>query len=159
MSSSKSQVYFNKFENKLVVNFTGTRTKNTKEFLNDFGTDLYLAAGFLKNTNRYKDAHSLLRLAKNKYGVATAEVTGHSLGGTLAQYVSSKDDTVITVNAGSTFGQKGKSNQRNIRFEGDIVSFLGEGYDTYKNVNSSYNPIANVFSAHALGNAKAVLES
>jgi hypothetical protein len=58
----------------------------------DVGTDMYLAMGKLKDTSRYKEAGKTLDNAKHKYGVDSATVTGHSLGGAIAQYMNSKND-------------------------------------------------------------------
>jgi hypothetical protein len=45
LSSSNHQVYYNNKNKKLLFNVTGTKS------LSDWGTDAYLAAGKLKDTN------------------------------------------------------------------------------------------------------------
>ena len=51
LSSHNQQVYFNPEKNDLIYNVTGSHN------LKDWGTNLYLATGNLKKTNRFKEAH------------------------------------------------------------------------------------------------------
>ena len=52
--------------------------------LRDWGTDIYLGLGKLKDTNRYKEAKSVYDKAKSKYNPLQCSAIGHSLGGTIA---------------------------------------------------------------------------
>ena len=54
LSKHNEQVWVNPIEQKLLYSVAGTHN------LNDWGTDLYLAAGHLKDTNRYKEADKTL---------------------------------------------------------------------------------------------------
>jgi hypothetical protein len=54
--------------------------------------------------------------------VDSATVTGHSLGGAIAQYMSSKNDKVYTLDKGATIGQKTRTNESAYRSSGDLVS-------------------------------------
>jgi predicted alpha/beta-fold hydrolase len=65
--------------------------------LSDWGTDIYLAAGKLKSINWYKEADNVLKKAKQKYHPKETVVSGHSLGGTIARYNSSKGDRGLTL--------------------------------------------------------------
>lgn len=58
LSNGNNQVYFNPTDKKLLYSVTGTHN------LKDWGTDLYLATGHLKETNRYKEAKRTLESAK-----------------------------------------------------------------------------------------------
>ena len=78
LSNANQQAYFNPEKKKLIDTSTGTH--NAK----DSGTNAYLAAGKIKDTNRYKSADDGLKKAKLKYGVSNASIYGHSLGGTIA---------------------------------------------------------------------------
>jgi hypothetical protein len=119
LSNDNEQVYYNPNQNKLLYNVAGTHN------LKDVGTDVYLALGGLKNTNRYKEADETLKKAKAKYGVNNATITSHSLGGSIAQGIAKPDDQEYSLNAGYTIGQKTKgANQHNYRTQGDVVSFL-----------------------------------
>ena len=54
LSNHNQQVWYNPNEKKLLYNVAGTHN------LTDWGTDAYLLAGKLKDTNRYKEADSIL---------------------------------------------------------------------------------------------------
>ena len=49
---------------------------------------------------------------------------GHSLGGTIARYIGSKNDNVKTLDKGATIGQKVRSNEHAYRTAFDPVSLL-----------------------------------
>lgn len=151
LSNSNQQVYFNPNENKLLVNVAGTHN------LSDVGTDIYLAFGDLKGTNRYKQARDTLNKAKEKYGVQNATITGHSLGGAISQYIAGKNDKAITLDKGATIGQKTRGNESAYRVEGDVVSLLSSGAKrskTLENDKPSFLPIRNVLNAHAVDRIK-----
>ena len=61
LSNDNQQVYYDKKKKKLLVSVAGTHN------LKDVGTDVYLAMGHLKDTNRYKEADRILKEAKQKY--------------------------------------------------------------------------------------------
>lgn len=121
LSNGNTQIYYNPRENKLLNTVTGTHN------LSDWGTDAYLAMGHLKDTTRYKEADRALKEAKRKYGVNNAIVAGHSLGGSIASQIASKNDKAFALDAGYTIGQKTRSyggNHQNYRTSGDVVSLL-----------------------------------
>jgi hypothetical protein len=118
LSNDNQQVYYNKKKKKLLVSVAGTHN------LSDVGTDAYLAMGHLKDTNRYKEAENVLNKAKSKYGVDSATVVGHSLGGSISQYIAGSKDKAITLDKGATIGQKTRSNENAYRTKGDAVSLL-----------------------------------
>ncbi len=136
LSNGNQQIYYNPQERKLLNTVAGTHN------LSDWGTDLYLAAGHLKDTNRYKDADRTLKEAKKKYGVDTATVVGHSLGGSIGQGIASANDQYYGLNAGYTVGQKSRSNNGNfhhLRTEFDIVSGLGANSKNMKTLQNKNN--------------------
>jgi len=119
LSNHNQQVWYNPNDKKLLYNIAGTHN------IKDWGTDLYLALGKLKDTNRYKEAKQTLENAKLKYGNdITTNITGHSLGGAIAQYVGDKNDKVYTLNKGATIGQKTRNNETAFRTSGDAVRVL-----------------------------------
>ena len=109
LSNHNQQVYYNPTDRKLIVNVAGTHN------LHDVGTDLYLAAGKLKDTNRYKEADKIFKEAKQKYRPSKTNVVGHSLGGSIASYISGNNDKVHTLNSGYTIGEKTKKIEMNIK--------------------------------------------
>jgi hypothetical protein len=139
LSNHNQQVYYKPNEKKLLVSVAGTHN------LSDWGTDLALATGNLKNTSRYKEADSILKKAKQKYNPSNTTVAGHSLGGSIASYIASKAgrDKAITLDAGYTIGQRTRSNTQALRSAGDAVSLLGANAKHTKTINNG-----NIISNH-----------
>jgi len=124
LSNHNQQVWYNPNDRKLMVNVAGTHN------LSDWGTDLYLALGHLKHTNRYKEADSTLEKAREKYKPAQTVVTGHSLGSTIGAYMADKNDLFYGLDGGYTVGQKTRSEEgkhKYYRTSGDAVSLFGSG--------------------------------
>ncbi len=152
LSNHNEQVFYNPKEKKLLYSIAGTHN------LSDWGTDAYLASGHLKDTNRYKEADKVLKEAKKKYAGSSTTVTGHSLGGSIAGYVSSKEDNVITLDKGATIGQPVRNNERAFRSSGDVVSLLNANskhMTTFMNPNfrTGIAPI-DIVKAHDINNIK-----
>ena len=155
MSNHNEQVYYNPQTNKLLVSIAGTHN------VSDWGTDLYLAAGHLKDTSRYKEAEKTLHDAKTKYNVTEADVVGHSLGASVGAGVASSADHFTGLNAGYTIGQKTRSNNGNhnqYRNAGDMVSILGanaRNMHTLKNPNIKTGILPlDILRAHNVSNIK-----
>jgi hypothetical protein len=131
LSNRNQQVWYNPNDRKLLYNIAGTHN------IKDVGTDVYLAVGKLKDTNRYKEAKQTLENAKLKYGRdITTNITGHSLGGAIAQYIGNKNDKVYTLDKGATMGQKTRSNENAYRTSGDAVSVLSTGATRMKTLEN-----------------------
>jgi hypothetical protein len=118
LSNHNQQVYYHPNDNKLVFSVTGSHN------LKDWGTNMYLAAGKLKDTNRYKEADKTFKAAKEKYKPSHTTVSGHSLGGAISGYIAGKNDDVITLDKGATIGQNVRGNETHYRTKGDVVSLL-----------------------------------
>jgi hypothetical protein len=152
LSNGNQQVYYNPNDKKLLFSVTGTHN------LSDWGTDAYLLAGKLKDTNRYKEADQRLKEAKQKYNVDNATVVGHSLGGTIGGYIASKGDDVYTLDKGATFGQPVKQNENAFRTSGDVVSILDANATHMKtldnpNISTGILPV-DILNAHFKDNIK-----
>lgn len=119
LSNHNQQVYYNPQHKKLVVSVAGTHN------LRDWGTDFYLGLGKLKDTNRYKEAKLVYDKAKAKYNPLQSSAVGHSLGGTIANYIASGNDKAYGLDAGYTIGQTARNNSKQYRSSGDVVSALG----------------------------------
>jgi hypothetical protein len=150
LSNDNEQVYFNPAEKKMIFNVAGTHN------LKDWGTNAALAAGQLKSTKRYKDAHKKIRDAKTKYGDTETVVTGHSLGHAIASGISSKNDKVITYDGAYAIGQKTRGNTTHYRTKGDAVSIMGSGAKHTVNLENKNMPtnnnIYNALKAHKVEN-------
>lgn len=124
----ETMVAYNPFDKKVLFIPNGTEFKNTgtnqKTKEKDLLTDFNLALGGIKQTGRYKDTKNTLTKAHDKYKDANFIVAGHSLGGTLGNYVAEKKDKVITYNAGFSPNMKARENVTNYRTQGDVVSVL-----------------------------------
>ena len=82
MSDQETRVFVKKIGNghKVIISFRGTA--NTQDIVTDVGIVKGERAGrFLKAMDQAKKVIA-------KYGRANVEVTGHSLGGTIARYIS-----------------------------------------------------------------------
>ena len=122
LSTKNNKVWVNPKKHKLLYTVAGTDKYSPK----DWGTDLYLALGGLKPTDRYKSADNTLKLAKQKYLNYKTVVAGHSLGSTIGQQIASKGggDKFYGLDGGFTIGQKLSDNKNwnNYRVGGDLVS-------------------------------------
>jgi len=158
LSNHNQQVWYNPNDKKMMVNIAGTHN------LKDWGTDVALAFGKLKSTGRYKQAEKVLKQAKSKYGNdIQTNITGHSLGGSIAQKIGSKkdNDKVIALDSGYTIGQKTRSydgNQQHFRTKGDVVSLLGSNAKNMKtlknnNIKTGILPY-DVLKSHDIENIK-----
>jgi hypothetical protein len=80
---------------------------------------------------------------------------GHSLGGTLAQYLGKKGDNVLSLDAGYTLFQKTRGTA--YRTSGDLVSLLGSNgkhMNTLENKNLISGGILGTYYAHNVDNIK-----
>lgn len=93
LSSSDWDVYVNNNTKKATIAFRGTDASHPwrSTFWRDMGADAARFFGAEKINNRFKRVDRVTQQAINKYGGAdNVEVTGHSLGGAEAAYVSDK---------------------------------------------------------------------
>ena len=157
LSNDNEQVYYNPKEKKLLYSIAGTHN------LSDVGTDIYLAGGALKSTNRYKEADETLKKSKAKYNPQQTVVVGHSLGSSIGQGVASKagKDKFYGLDAGYTFGQKTRDSNGNFhhyRTSGDAVSILGSNAKHVKNLTNSNTRTGiipyDAYIAHNVSNIK-----
>ena len=131
LSNHNQSIFYNKKKSKLLTSVAGTHN------LKDAVTDVWLAVGGLKSTNRYKEAKSTLEKARTKYKPKDTSIVGHSLGGSIAQAIASNTDRVTTFNGASLPFQNSQTNQTNYRTRGDVVSGFAIGKQHTKTLNSS----------------------
>ena len=148
LSNIQTKVFYNpEADNPLLITYRGT-----KNLLNDVPTDIALAFGQLKHTDRYKDSKYIYQKAKEKYH-SNALLVGHSLGGSLASAVSEANDKVITYNKGSAGfvgpATETKANETAYRWNGDILSAMSV-FDKHKPI--TLGGFKDPISAHHLSN-------
>ena len=144
LSNRKHRVFTDANNNPHVV-FTGTRT------LGDVITDGALALGLGRFTNRFQDSKALVQKVKDKYGTNSINISGHSLGASLAEYAGGKNDKVITFDKGVGLGDIGKrinKNQTDIRTGTDPVSILSLTQTGGKHITIPKTNYANLLYAH-----------
>jgi hypothetical protein len=156
LSNRNEQVYYNKNTNKMLFNVNGTNPFSPRDIM----TDVYLAFGGLKLTNRYKEAEQTLKNARNKYNPQETTLTGHSLGGSITSYLGSKgaNDKIITLDKGATIGQKTRNIEKAYRTEADVVSLLNANSKHMttlhnNNIKTGILPI-DALNAHNVSNIK-----
>lgn len=158
LSTENEQVYYNPYTHQLLINVDGTDATNKRGMLlQDLGTDAYLAAGHLKDTDRYKSVKKLIEKSKDKYKVTGAILTGHSLGGGLVNLAAGKNDNAVTLDAGFTAGQTARKNVKNYRSSGDWVSTFAPWANTTTLDNPNWktgNTLYDGYQAHNVDNIK-----
>jgi len=157
LSNKNNKVFYNQAQKKLIFIVKGTNPTSAK----DVYTDVALSFGRLKNTDRYKDSDKRLKQAKQKYGVSSALVVGHSLGAIISKYIAGSSDKVVQYNSASVIGEKPRDNVTSYRTSGDLVSLLNKNtsitLDKEKtNISDAFGSVGRALSAHELDQIKNV---
>ena len=87
LSNRREKVY--KKDNDVYLAFRGTML-NTKDAIRDLGTDTLVGLGLEPLGSRFKKGLRTANKVKEKYSDNNIQLVGHSLGGNIANYVSSK---------------------------------------------------------------------
>lgn len=86
LSNPVRKVYVNK-EGKATVAFRGTKLKD-RGVMDELATDALIGLGLQNKSNRFKKDVDVTNRAIAKYGRENVSLTGHSMGGSRAAYVS-----------------------------------------------------------------------
>ena len=114
----QSLIAYNPAKNNVLYVENGTDTSSRKDIV----TDLVLASGNIKSTERYKESKAVYDAAKAKYKNALFTDVGSSLGGSLVNYISKPDDKVILYNPAFTPNQKVRPHVKNYIVKDDPIS-------------------------------------
>ena len=122
--------------------------------LRDWGTDFYLGIGKVKDTNSYKEAKSVI------YSPTQTTAIGHSVGSSIANYITSGNDKSIGLVGGYTVRKKARNNSTQYRSNYEIVSALGANY---KNMTTFKSPqirsglgLVDALKSHNVSNIKKI---
>lgn len=96
LSDYETKVFVKPGTNEAVVAFAGTRPWRA----GDIATDIQLARGKLSSTQRFKRSQAALARVRRALPGYKITVTGHSLGGSLAEAVASERTTGVSFNPG-----------------------------------------------------------
>lgn len=147
---------YNPYSNKLLRISNGTDFSNAK----DVRTDVMLALGKIKQSERFKEEKNSLLKAREKYKGADVEFAAHSLGGNLTNALASGKDEVYNYNPAYTIGQKARENVMNIRTKGDIFSTFSPSGNTtvLPSILSAHQvlekPIQSISEIHGVDNIR-----
>jgi hypothetical protein len=142
LSNRKGTVYVNNATGKVTVAFAGTQvdvphkpkswkdTKRqwgaTKQGAKDVWADLHIGSATESKSEEFKKAERQYLAVTKKYGNENVDLTGHSLGGTKAAYLSSKYGAQAeTFNQGANPVGRNKLDMGNVTAHvttGDVVS-------------------------------------
>ena len=154
LSNINTRTYYNKNDNKVIQTYRGTSN------ISDVLTDYYVAFGGLDKTHRYKETKQFYDKAKDKYKDSDFSLYGHSLGASLGSSISNdKTDKIHSYNKGSGLFTTTKSNEKNYRTSGDLISLLSTNNKhkpiNLKNSNSILNSLyKQVLNSHSIENLK-----
>ena len=84
-------------------------------------------------------------------------MSGHSLGGTIGNYIAKPEDKAYLLDSGYTIGQKTRDyggNHRNFRTAGDLVSLLGAGRNDSMKTLKNNNILKDPLTSHSVENIK-----
>jgi len=100
LSTKENKVLYSPFDDKVVMTVAGTDPFNRR----DLGTDAYLAfrgQEGLKQTDRYKEAKSVLSKVREKYKGKKKTLIAHSLGSSIINTLANEEENVKGFGTGS----------------------------------------------------------
>lgn len=160
LTNPESSVFYNPQNNHVIVGYRGTKLGNMKDITSDFN----VAIGKERRDRRFMEALDHFQQVKDKYDPAyhNIDVTGHSLGGSLAKHVNAyNQDSIISdinFNRGSTpltvwHGKKfhNPANQVDVSNFFDPISLGARMEDGDQKQVVDYTP-RNAIAAHDLQN-------
>ena len=135
-NEEKQKVYLDK-NNKPIIAFRGTVPTDINDLLND----AILLIGLEGFSPRFQNSVEFTKKVIDKYGKENISLVGHSLGSSIANYVSAETDifgegfnTPSTLNTFNPFSYYQNSKINNFKTSNDLIS--------------TFNPIAETWDEH-----------
>ena len=100
LSDKQHKVFYNPETKKVVVAYTGTNPRSPSTLFGDLRSDYSILMGREGKDSRFKQAVKQFKAVMHKYQNQgySLDTTGHSLGGSLATYVTKKLPNQVTEN-------------------------------------------------------------
>ena len=148
LSTREHKVFLDDNDNPYVA-YTGSRK------FEDFAiTDPALLFGLHDFTSRFQNSKIHSNKVRERFNKPLT-ITGHSLGGRLAEHVAEPEDTVYTVDKGTGFtdiGKKINDKQTDFRSPSDIISVFSNWQRGGKKIDidgaGSFNPLVSHDKSH-----------
>ena len=145
LTNRERMVAYNPFSQKLLYVSNGTDFSNTSDLANDLLIGLPISP---QTRSRVVEEKNTLLKAKEKYGVNTATVLGHSLGGNIVHYIGSAQDKIIEYNP-ALINQKPRANETILKTKRDPFSSFANNPNIIKGSED-----ISTFKAHNLENIR-----
>ena len=132
--SSPDRTAYVDSDGNITLAFRGTSLKDKTKLWRDLGTDVLLGLGLQDASSRFKNSKKATDKAIEKYGKDKVRLTGHSLGGSQALYLSNKRGLEAnTFNAGiglpDTLRKRNYSKATSYTTGLDPISFLSSTFE------------------------------
>lgn len=143
LSGVNNQVYYDKDNNKAILNVKGTNPLSVRDLYADLALGIGGTKG-LRNSSRFKESQKIYDKVKQKYPDANLTITGHSLGKNVGELLTDKKKDMFvglngyqhpfkpTASVGGRF--------QNYRTPGDVVSLFSANAKNVKTVGGFKNP-------------------
>lgn len=95
-SGREQKVFVNPGKKNVVVAYRGTKLADKSKRFKDLVSDLSIMIGLQRFNRRFSQSQSRFNSVYNKYPDYDIETTGHSLGGSLAEYINTNNPDKVT---------------------------------------------------------------
>lgn len=140
LSNQKGTVYVNKATGKATLAFAGTQVekKHWRQGAKDVWADVHIGLGQESSSEEFKKAERQYLAVTSKYGKENVDLTGHSLGGTKAAWISHKHGAQADVyNMGISPSGREQWDLRNVTDHTTPGDVIAEGAGSLQNTGLS----------------------
>ena len=129
LSTREQKVFYNPVTRRAVMAFRGTDPHDKKTIVKDFISDAAIFTGTQRFNKRFRKSDDEFQKLKTKYAGYDVDVTGHSLGGALADYVAKRN--IGRIGSAYTYS----------RGTGPVDMFRNSSYKTF-DISNRFDPIS-----------------